>query len=287
MADSPNIIEVTLENFSATVLEGSRSRPVLVDFWAEWCQPCKLLLPLLSGLADAYQGKFLLAKINTEEQQELAARFGIRSIPTVKLFLNGAPVDEFMGALPEAEIRAFLDKYIPNEADEMITRANDLARQGRIDDAIRLAEKAKEADPRNLRTLIAYASLKAVAGETAEARTILDGLPESEREYPDVKGLRAQLLFDAVAETAPQAAELERRLSSDPANSEARYQLAAQLVMDGRYEQALEQLLLLLQKNRGYGDEAARKGMLAIFDILGGGGELVSRFRNRMFNVLH
>ncbi len=287
MADSPNIIEVTLENFSATVLEGSRSRPVLVDFWAEWCQPCKLLLPLLSGLADAYQGKFLLAKINTEEQQELAARFGIRSIPTVKLFLNGAPVDEFMGALPEAEIRAFLDKYIPNEADEMITRANDLARQGRIDDAIRLAEKAKEADPRNLRTLIAYASLKAVAGETAEARTILDGLPESEREHPDVKGLRAQLLFDAVAETAPQAAELERRLSSDPANSEARYQLAAQLVMDGRYEQALEQLLLLLQKNRGYGDEAARKGMLAIFDILGGGGELVSRFRNRMFNVLH
>ncbi len=287
MADSPNIIEVTPENFAVAVLEGSRSRPVLVDFWAEWCQPCKILLPLLSRLADAYRGKFVLAKINTEEQQELAARFGIRSIPTVKLFLNGAPVDEFAGALPEAEIRAFLDRYIPNETDEMIARANDLIRQGRIEDAIRLAEKAKEADPQNPRTLVAYASLKAVTGETAEAQSILDGLPESEQEHPDVKGLRAQLLFDAVAETAPRATELEQRLSSDPANSEARYQLAAYLVMDGRYEQALEQLLLLLQKDRSYKDDAARKGMLAIFDILGGGGELVSRFRNRMFNVLH
>jgi putative thioredoxin len=287
MAESPNIIEVTRENFASVVLEGSRTRPVLIDFWAEWCQPCKVLLPILTGLAEAYQGKFLLGKINTEEQQELAAQFGIRSIPAVKLFKDGQPVDEFMGALPEAEIRAFLDRHIPNETDELLARANQLIQRGEIEAAVRLVETAKEADPENPRTLVAYARMKAAIGEIGEARTALEALPETVRDHPDVIGLRAQLMFDTVAEAAPPAAELERTLSSDPGNSEARYQLAARLVMEGQYEQALEQLLLLLQKDRGYGDDGARKGMLAIFDIFGGSGELVNRFRNRMFNALH
>jgi putative thioredoxin len=287
MAESPNIIQVTQENFASVVLEGSRARPVLIDFWAEWCQPCKALLPILTSLAQAYQGKFLLAKINTEEQQELAAQFGIRSIPTVKLFKDGQPVDEFMGALPEAEIRAFLDKHIPNEADELLAQANQLIQRGEIEAAIRLVETAKEADPGNPRFLVAYARLKAAIGEIGEARAVLEVLPASVQEHPDVIGLRAQLMFDAVAEAAPPAAELEQTLSSDPGNSEARYQLAAQLAMEGQYEQALEQLLLLLQKDRAYGDDAARKGMLAIFDIFGGSGDLVNRFRNRMFNALH
>jgi putative thioredoxin len=287
MAESPNIIEVTRENFPTVVLEGSRARPVLIDFWAEWCQPCKALLPILTGLAEAYQGKFLLAKINTEEQQELAARFGIRSIPTVKLFKDGEPVDEFMGALPEAEIRAFLDKHIPDETGALLARANQLIQQGEIEEAIRLVETAKDADPKNPRTLVAYARLKAAVGEIAEARALLEILPEAVQEHPDVVGLRAQLMFDAVAESAPPAAELEQTLAADPGNSEARYQLAARLVMEGQYEQALEQLLLLLQKDRNYGDDGARKGMLAVFDIFGGSGDLVSRFRTRMFNALH
>jgi putative thioredoxin len=287
MAESHNTIEVTQENFATVVVEGSRTRPVLIDFWAEWCQPCKVLLPLLSSLAEAYQGKFLLAKINTEEQQELAAQFGIRSIPTVKLFKDGQPVDEFMGALPEAEIRAFLDKHIPNETDQLLAQANHLIQRGEVEEAIRLVQGAKEADPENPRTLVAYARLKAAIGEIGEARAALEMLPETVQEHPDVIGLRAQLMFDAVAEAAPPTAELQGILSSDPGNSEARYQLAAQLVMEGEYEQALEQLLLLLQKDRAYGDDRARKGMLAIFDIFGGSGELVNRFRNRMFNALH
>jgi putative thioredoxin len=287
MAESPNIVEVTRENFISVVVEGSQARPVLIDFWAEWCQPCKALLPVLTSLAEAYQGKFLLAKINTEEQQELAAQFGIRSIPTVKLFRDGQPVDEFMGALPEAEIRAFLDKHIPNATDELLAQANQLIQGGEIEQAIQLLESAKEADPGDPRTLVAYARLKAALGEAGEARAILDNLPANEQEHPDVTGLRAQLLFDAVAESAPPAAQLQQTLSSDPGNSEARYQLAAHLVMEAQYEQALEQLLLLVQKDRNYGDDGGRKGMLRIFEILGGSGELVNRFRNRMFNALH
>jgi putative thioredoxin len=286
MAESPFIVEVTRENFVSVVLEGSQSQPVLVDFWAEWCQPCKALLPILTGLAEAYQGKFLLAKINTEEQQEIAAQFGIRSIPTVKLFKDGQPVDEFMGALPEAEIRAFLDRHITSEADRLLAQANQLIQRGEIEEAIRLLETAKEADPENPRILVAYARLQAALGETGQARTVLDALPASEQDHPDVIGLRAQLLFDAVTEAAPPAAQLQETLAADPENSEARYQLAAHLVMEGQYQQALELLLLLLQKDRNYGDDAARKGMLAIFDILGGG-DLVNHFRNRMFNVLH
>jgi putative thioredoxin len=287
MTESNFIFEVTAENFGTIVLEGSRTVPVLVDFWAPWCGPCKTLTPILTKLAEEYRGRFILAKINTEEQQALAGQFGIRSIPTVRLFKAGQPVDEFMGALPETELRAFLDRHIPRESDRMVAQANQLARQGDLDAAIRLVEEANKRDPDNLRVLIAYASFKAVLGETGEAERILAALPAEELGNPAVAGLKAQLLFDRIAQAAPAVAELQQRLTADPNDSEARYQLAARHVMAGEYEPALEQLLALLLKNRQFGDDAARKGMLAIFELLGGNDPLVNRYRSRMFNALH
>ena len=142
MTQSQYIYEVDTENYGRIVVEGSRSVPVLVDFWAEWCQPCKLLMPILARLAEAYQGKFILAKINTEEQQAIAAEFGIRSIPTVKLFRHGEPVDEFMGALPESEIRAFLDRHIPRESDQLVAQADQLIQAGKTEQAVKLIEQA-------------------------------------------------------------------------------------------------------------------------------------------------
>lgn len=287
MAESDYIFEVTAENFVAVVLEGSRTIPVLVDFWAPWCGPCKTLTPILTRLAEEYRGKFMLAKINTEEQQELAARFGIRSIPTVRLFKNGQPVDEFMGALPEAELRTFLDRHIPRESDRMVAQANQLARQGDLEGALRLMEEAKNGDPDNARVLIAYARLQAILGNTGEAERMLAELSPEELENPEVAGLKAQLLFDRIAQATPAAGELQQRLASNPNDSEARYQLAARHVTEGEYEPALELLLELLLKDRNYGDGAARKGMLAIFEILGGNDPLINRYRNRMFNALH
>ncbi len=287
MTHSQYIFEVTTENFGKIVVEGSRSIPVLVDFWAEWCQPCKVLMPVLARLAEEFQGKFILAKINTEEQQAIAAEFGIRSIPTVKLFRGGEAVDEFMGALPESEIRAFLDRHIPRESDQLVSQANQLIQAGRTEDALRLIEQAHAEDPGNPRVQLAYARLKATLGEIETAERLLAELPMEEQEKPEVSALRARFLFDRVAGAAPAPAECEESLQRNPNDGETLYQLAAHKVMGNDYQGALELLLTLLQKNRQYGDDAARKGMLAVFEILGGSGDLVSHYRSRMFNALH
>ena len=287
MSDSKYVIDVGEQNYAAVVVEGSRSVPVLVDFWAPWCQPCKALTPILVRLAEAYQGKFILTKINTEEEQALAAQFGIRSIPTVKLLVNGEPVDEFMGALPETEIQAFLDRYLPRESDKLVLQANALVQAGQVDDALSLIEQARANDPGNPRVQLAFARLQAVLGDLDAAEQALAALPLQEQDNPEVAGIRARLVFDRAIKDAEDEATLDKRLQQSPADSEALYQLAAHRVMAGDYESALERLLQLLQKDREYGEDAARKGMLAVFEILGGTGDLVARYRNRMFNALH
>ena len=286
MSDSPYVIEVTAENFHSVILEGSMQQPVLVDFWAEWCQPCKMLMPLLARLADHYQGKFLVAKINTEQQQELAAQFQIRSIPACKLFINGQLVDEFSGALPEEQIRAFLDKHLPRESDNLVEQAQQKLLQGDPEGAASLIGLALNDDPTNPRAIVAFAQLKASIGESEAARQALDSLPLEEQQKPEVAALRAQILFEAVARHAPPLEELEKILAADAGNSEARYQLAAQLVMRNQLEEALQQLLTLLQKDRDYGEDAARQALLQIFDILGDH-PIAAKYRGRMFSLLH
>ncbi|HIP52689.1 MAG TPA: thioredoxin [Chromatiales bacterium] len=287
MADSPFIFNVTEDNFQEIVIEGSRERPVLVDFWASWCNPCQMLMPVLARLTDEYQGKFILAKLNTEEQQGLAGQYAIRSIPACKLFRNGAVVDEFMGALPEPQVRAFLEKHIPRESDGWIDQALVLLQQRERDAALEKVKEARGMDPTNPRVHSAYAEIQMAAGNLDEAATALDALPPDEQEKPEIGALRGRIAFGRIAQEAPPAEELAGALADDPDNSEARYQLAAHRVANGRFEEALELLLTLLQKDRGYGDDAARKGMLMIFDMLGPDDPLVARYRSRMFNALH
>ncbi len=287
MTTSNYIVDITEDNFHSVVIEGSHAVPVLVDFWAEWCGPCKMLMPLLAQLAEEYQGRFVLAKVNTEEQQNLALQFGIRSIPTVKLFVGGQPVDEFMGALPESEIRAFLDRHIPRESDNLVAAANALIQQGDTEAARELVEKARREDPDNPRVTLALARLQATLGEIEQAEQTLAGLPADQQESDEVKSLRARFRFDRVAMAAPPAAELEQRLADTPDDPEALYQLAAHRVMENDFEQALELLLRLLQRHRDWNDGAARQGMLALFDILGPEHPLTGSYRSRMFNVLH
>ena len=286
MSESPYVIDVTAENFQAVILEGSMVQPVLVDFWAEWCQPCKTLMPMLAKLADEYQGAFVLAKINTEEQQELAGQFQIRSIPACKLFVNGQMADEFTGALPEEQLRAFLDKHIPRESDNLVEQAQQLLQQGDADAAADLIAQALKDDPANSNAIIAFAQLKASIGESDAAQQALDSLPEDAQKKPAVAAMRAQIVFDEVTIDAPPLEELEKIVAADANNSEARYQLAAQLVMHNQLEAALDQLMVLLQKDRGYGDDAARKAMIRVFDILGEH-PIVAKYRSRMFGLLH
>ncbi len=286
MSNSPYIVEVTEDNYQETVVEQSHRVPVLVDFWASWCQPCQMLMPVLAQLAEAYGGKFILAKVNTEEQQNLAAQFGIRSIPTVKLFRNGQPVDEFAGALPEAEIRAFLDRHIPRESDAQVEQARQLLLQGDAKGALDLLEQAKAGDPTNPNVDVALAQAQAAAGNGEKAMEILERLPLDAQDDPQVKTLKGLLFFENLLASAPPESELEQRLEEDASDSEARYLLAAHKAVKQDYESALEGLLELMRKDRAYGDDAARKAMLRLFDLLGED-PLVQKYRSRMMNLLY
>jgi putative thioredoxin len=286
MADSPHVVNVTAADFQRVVIDGSRQRPVLVDFWAEWCGPCRALMPVLAKLADEYHGKFLLAKVNTEQEQQLAQQFGIRSIPAVKLFRNGQVIDEFMGALGEREIRNFLEPHIPRESDKLAAQGHQYLMQGDVERAMQLLDAARQMDPENPRVILAYAQAQATVGDTAAAEKTLASLPPDEAAKPEVVAFRAQIHFDGISLKAPPPEDLERRLAANAGDSEARYQLAAHQVMAGQFEGALENLLTLLRKDRKYGEDTARKGLLMVFDILGSH-PLVARYRSRMFNLLH
>lgn len=286
MSDSPYVVDVTADEFATVVIKGSRQRPVLVDFWADWCAPCRVVAPILQTIAEDLRGKLLVAKVNTEEQRELAAQFGIRSLPTVKLFKDGQPVDEFMGALPESDIRAFLDKHIPRESDLLLVQAEALLAKGETEAAIPLIEQARSADPDNPRATIAFARLQAVLGNFEAAEKLLDSLPLVENTKSEVQSLRARMMFDHVVSDAPDIGELEQRLNADPDDSEARYQLAARQFIAEDYATSLEGFFTLLRKDRKYGDDAARKAMVQIFELLGGSGDLVTRYRAKMMSAL-
>ena len=285
MAESPYIIDVTRENFQE-LMEASFEVPVLLDFWASWCQPCLVLMPILARLAEEYQGKFLLGKLNTEEEQEIAGQFGIRSIPTVKLFRDGRPVDEFMGALPESAVREFLSRHVARESDAQVAEAVARLRAGNAEEALALLNQARQADPDNPRITLTLAQAQAASGDVAAAESTLDDLPADEQENPRVAALRSHLFFAGQVAGAPDAAELEARLGSDAGDHEARHQLALRRVLDQDYDDAVELLLELMQKDRSFGDDAGRRTLLKVFELLGDDPR-VSQFRRRMASLLH
>ena len=285
MADAPFIIDVNRDNY-AQLMEASFKVPVLVDFWASWCQPCHMLMPVLAKLADEYQGKFLLGKLNTEEQQEIAARFGIRSIPTVKLFRDGQPVDEFMGALPEQAVREFLDRHVARESDVQVTEAREQLAAGNAAGAVVLLDEAREADPENPRIILALAEAQVAAGDIDAAEATLDSLPATERDKPEAASLRSRLFFEGLVADAPTANELQARIADDQGDLEALYQLALRMVVDQDYDKGMELLLEVMRQDRNFGGGDARVGLLRVFELLGDDAR-VGDYRRRMASLLH
>lgn len=287
MNESPNIYHATQGNFAELVLQNSRRVPVLVDFWADWCGPCHMLMPILAKLVDEYAGGFILVKVNSDEQQALATQFGVRSLPTVKVFKNGEIVDEFMGVQSESVIREILERHIERESDRILLEVRRALERGDSEQATTLLNKAVELDPSNPKVKIEQAKNLMRNGEPERAEIILDDLKGDQRDVPEVKVLKAQLAFARIATQGPNRARLEELVSSDPNNLSARYQLGASKVVSGEYEDALNELLEIMKRDRGFDDDAGRKGLLSVFEILGGSGELVSRYRALMSNALH
>ena len=279
---SEHALDVGLADFTQHVLEESKHRPVVVDFWAPWCGPCKSLKPILEKLAAEYGGKFLLAKINSDDNQELAARYGVRGIPSVKAFVNGEPVDEFSGALPEDEVRAFLDRLVPSPADELRQQAAAARMAGDISGALKLLGEASKIDPAHIGVRLDAAEIMLDLNEADEARRLIGSVPDDAD--PRVPALKARLQFMGAA--GEDEAALAARVAANENDLEARLKLANLRVAAGQYEAGMDQLLEIVRRDRGFEDDIGRKTLLSVFNLLGGG-ELVSRYRRLLASALN
>ncbi|MFD1692023.1 thioredoxin [Azotobacter chroococcum] len=286
---NPYIFDVTDASFDQLVLENSFHKPVLVDFWAEWCAPCKALMPLLAKIAESYQGELLLAKVNSDVEQQTVMRMGIRSLPTVVLFRNGQPVDGFAGAQPESAILAMLEPHVQMpaapEADPMEV-ALALFAAGQIGETENLLVALLGEDNENGAALILYARCLAERGELSEAETVLDAVKGDEHKQA-LAGARAQLTFLRQAADLPEVATLKSRLAQDANDDEAAYQLAIQQLARQQYEAALDGLLRLFVRNRSYADGLPHKTLLQVFDLLGSDHPLVATYRRKLYQALY
>ncbi len=287
MADSPYIADVSAQDFEAQVIARSREVPVLVDFWAGWCAPCRMLKPVLEKLAQEYQGKFFLAKVDTDREQPLAAQYGVRSLPTVQLFRDGKAVDGFMGAQPEGAVRALLDKHVARASDTLVRDALTAQQAGDLDKAATLLHQAVENDPTNDRAKLALAALCLARGRLVDAEALLKSLSPEARAGAEAAMLKAHMEFARLADGSPSLPELERKLAAAPADSETRLHLSARQVVNGQYEAAMQNLLEIVRHDRKYRDDAGRKTLLTVFQLLGNNHELVKKYRPLLASALN
>jgi len=286
MADHEFIVNVTQENFEETVLIQSQSVPVLIDFWAEWCAPCKMLMPIVSALAVEFAGQFVLAKLNINDQPELAKEFGVRSVPTLKLVYRGDIVEELVGAQPDNVIRDMLSRYVARKSDPFRAQAFELNEQHRHDDAIAAIHQAIEVDPDYYPIQLDLVQLLIAANRFQEAEKVIKNLPAPAQADDSMQRIAARLEFGRTVDEAPEITSLEEQLIENPDNLLARYQLSAYQVLMGNSQLAMDNLLIIMQKDRKFKEDGARKGLLAIFALLGND-PLVSQYRGKMSRLLY
>ncbi len=280
----PIVFDVETPTFEADVLQASLTTPVLVDFWAPWCEPCKTLGPMLEKLAAEYNGAFRLGKVDVDQQQELAAMFGIRSVPTVVMVKDGQVLDGFAGALPEGQLREFLSRHVQplaaSPTDDATEDTPETPEQalGRIQQAI-----AAEPHKAELKLDLALALLR--VGQTAAAEAELAALPVNLATDARAVRLRSELDLAHALKDAPELTTLQQRVEADGNDWEARDQLGVRLLLEGDVEAGLDQFLVILQKARDWNDGQAKKRLLAAFATLDDA-DVVGRYRRKMASLL-
>jgi putative thioredoxin len=286
MATNATAVTVTAGNFMSDVVEASAQIPVLVDFWAPWCAPCRQLMPILDRLAAEYAGRFKLAKVNTDEEPMLAQQIGVRSLPTVVLFKDRAVVEHFVGLVPESQIRELLNRHVGSAEASALDLARALKANGDYAGARRVLEEglAREAD--NIDLQAELAEIRLLEGDAEGARADLERLQGSDPNHAGTRRLAALLEFSGVLAAAPDVRALKSRVESNPEDLDAQHALAVHYLLAGQHEQALGIWLEMLRKHRSFKDDLARRSLIRAFELIGDGDPLVAATRREMAKAL-
>lgn len=271
--DDGLIFDVTTPTFMQDVIEASKTQPVIVDFWAPWCGPCKQLGPVIEGAVKAARGAVKLAKMNIDEHPEVAGQMGVQSIPAVVAFKDGQPVDGFMGAQPESQVKAFIEKLggeaPANPADAYLDQGDALLEQGDFAQAIQMYGAVMQAEPDNLRALCGLGQCFVGAGDLERARQVLESVPEDKADDQGVLAMKAALELAEQAESVGELAPLLAQVEANPDDHQARFDLALGLSAKGDKEAAVDHLIEIVRRDREWNEDGARKQLLTFFEAWG------------------
>ena len=281
---SSNIINLTAQNIQTDLLDAPAGTVFVIDFWADWCEPCKQLMPVLDKLAGEFEGQMILAKVNCDQEQQLAMQFGIKSLPTIMVFKDGQPIDGFAGVQPESEIRAMLQKHLPKPQDELIKQALSAHQQGDMAQAYPLAKQALEFEPDNTDFIVLLADISIELGKLEESKALLSQIKMADQNA-QYQHVLAKIELAEKAADSPEIRALQEQLQQEPDSLLLKKQLALALNQANRNEEALDLLYQVLRKDMAFED--AKKLFVDLLNSLPAGDELATTYRRKLYALMY